>query len=209
MNARPANTSSMNGRPEPHLAILGTSRSGRDTHQVLTELVQDRPVDVVDLNDLTIAPYHYEHAYSADDDFAALAQRMAEAHSLLLATPVYWYTMSAQMKVMVDRLSDLITIAKPLGRALAGKRLSFLAVGTQPQLAQGFADPFWQTAAYFDMHYEPGLYVQSAEPFLLSREARASMTAFATRFWTALEPSPRHCLRTCRTAGLFLDATIR
>lgn len=166
-----------------HLAILGTSRSDGDTNHALRFLTRGRDVDSVDVNDLTLTPYDYDHRYSADDDFPALSRRMVAAETLLFATPVYWYTMSTQLKIAFDRLSDLLTIAKPLGRALAGKRASFLAVGTQPTLAQGFEDPFWQTCDYFKMHYEPGLYLQTGEPFTLSGEDRKRLLAFADRLW--------------------------
>ncbi|MEM6711792.1 MAG: NAD(P)H-dependent oxidoreductase [Pseudomonadota bacterium] len=166
-----------------HLAILGTSRSGGNTAQALFKLVEKQPVTCVDLNDLAIAPYHYEHAYAVEDDFHALAKRLASAETILLATPVYWYTMSAQMKVFFDRLSDLLTIRKPLGRALAGKRLSFLSVGTQAELPQGFADPFWQTCDYFDMVYHPGLYLQAEDVFEMTEGRKQIMMDFAIGFW--------------------------
>ncbi|MEM1286112.1 MAG: NAD(P)H-dependent oxidoreductase [Pseudomonadota bacterium] len=167
-----------------HLAILGSSRSAGDTNQALRFLARGGDVDIVDVNDLTLTPYDYDHRYSDEDDFPALCQRMVAAETLLFATPVYWYTMSTQLKMVFDRLSDLLTIAKPMGRALAGKRASFLAVGTQPTLAQGFEDPFWQTCDYFKMRYEPGLYLQTAEPFTLSDEDRQRLTAFAARLWS-------------------------
>lgn len=37
------------------------------------------------------------------DDMEALLARIVEADVLVLATPVYFYTMSAQMKTMIDR----------------------------------------------------------------------------------------------------------
>lgn len=37
------------------------------------------------------------------DDAAALIQKMVEADVIVMATPVYFYTMSAQMKTLIDR----------------------------------------------------------------------------------------------------------
>ena len=40
---------------------------------------------------------------SQRDDMAAVLQKMVEADVLVLATPVYFYTMAAQMKTLIDR----------------------------------------------------------------------------------------------------------
>lgn len=37
------------------------------------------------------------------DDMAVILEKMAKADAIVLATPVYYYTMNAQMKVMIDR----------------------------------------------------------------------------------------------------------
>ncbi|MCP4458779.1 MAG: NAD(P)H-dependent oxidoreductase [Cytophagales bacterium] len=39
-----------------------------------------------------------------------------------MATPVYWYSMSGIMKVFLDRIYDVLTIEKELGRKLHGKK---------------------------------------------------------------------------------------
>ncbi len=41
---------------------------------------------------------------------------------LIFATPVYWYSMSGIMKVFFDRITDLLTIKKDIGRKLKGKK---------------------------------------------------------------------------------------
>ncbi|WP_094605694.1 FMN-dependent NADH-azoreductase [Sporomusa silvacetica DSM 10669] len=38
-----------------------------------------------------------------NDDMTAILEKMAQADVIVLATPVYYYTMNAQMKVMIDR----------------------------------------------------------------------------------------------------------
>lgn len=46
------------------------------------------------------------------DDAAEVIARMLEADVLVLATPVYFYTMSAQMKTLIDRCCGLYTEMK-------------------------------------------------------------------------------------------------
>jgi multimeric flavodoxin WrbA len=38
-----------------------------------------------------------------EDDMAPLYPKLAAAHAIVLATPVYWFTFSAQLKVCMDR----------------------------------------------------------------------------------------------------------
>lgn len=54
------------------------------------------------------------------DDMQALYPKLTQADALLLATPVYWFTMSAQMKLWLDRCYALIA---PSGHAFAGKKI--------------------------------------------------------------------------------------
>lgn len=42
-----------------------------------------------------------------DDDFAMIAQHMAEADAIILGSPVYWWLPSAQIKLLMDRTVSL------------------------------------------------------------------------------------------------------
>lgn len=46
---------------------------------------------------------------SQKDDMSQIAQKMLEADVWVLATPVYFYTMSAQMKTLIDRCCAFYT----------------------------------------------------------------------------------------------------
>jgi multimeric flavodoxin WrbA len=56
-----------------------------------------------------------------DDGFKPIAEKMAAAEGILFATPVYWYAMSAPLKIFFDRLTDMTENLKALGKQLAGK----------------------------------------------------------------------------------------
>lgn len=49
---------------------------------------------------------------SQKDDMTELLQKMAKADVLVMATPVYFYTMNAQMKVLIDRTCAAYTELK-------------------------------------------------------------------------------------------------
>ncbi len=119
---------------------------------------------LIDLLDHPIAHYNYAHTYPPADQFIPLVEKILEEEVIVLATPVYWYAMSALMKTFFDRLTDLITIAKPMGRNLQGKSLFVIATGSDRQIPLGFEHPFEKTARYLKMHYGGCLYYSVKHP---------------------------------------------
>lgn len=55
----------------------------------------------IDLKDADIDYYREEQR---EDDLAAIADQMVAANVIVLATPVYFYNMSGQMKTFIDRM---------------------------------------------------------------------------------------------------------
>jgi multimeric flavodoxin WrbA len=66
------------------------------------------------------------------DDMQELYSRLRQADAIAIASPIYWFTMSAQTKVFIDRCYALQGTG---GNVLAGKRIGIL-------LVYGDADPF-------------------------------------------------------------------
>jgi len=61
------------------------------------------------------------------DDFSAVMSRVYEADPLILATPLYWYGPSAQLKAFLDRWSCLLDREEDAFRArMRGKRVVLL-----------------------------------------------------------------------------------
>ncbi len=139
------------------IVILGTARSDSNTLAKLREHLPFKNFELVELHRLNIGFYNYESP--PVDDFLDVANKMVNADTIVFATPVYWYSMSAVLKVFFDRLTDLISTSKGIGRALAGKSVYLFATGTEPVLPEGFAVPFKNTSQYFDMKYERAFYV--------------------------------------------------
>lgn len=67
-----------------------------------------------------------------DDDMKDLYPKLHEANALVIASPIYWFTVSAQTKLFIDRCYALDT---PQGNALKGKRIGII-------LTYGDSDPF-------------------------------------------------------------------
>lgn len=58
------------------------------------------------------------------DDMASILQKMLDSDMLVMATPVYFYTMSAQMKTLIDRTCARYT-------QLCGKEFYFIATAAE------------------------------------------------------------------------------
>ena len=104
------------------IIILGSSRTFGETRKVVDSIIGNNEVPIIDLKSLDMSIYDYDH-YNKNDDFIPLMEQVIKHDLIVLATPVYWYTMSATMKIFLDRLTDLLDIRKDLGRKLYGKKL--------------------------------------------------------------------------------------
>lgn len=67
-----------------------------------------------------------------DDDMQALYPKLRQANALIIASPIYWFAVSAQTKLLMDRWYAL---EGPQGSALRGKRIAIV-------LTYGDSDPF-------------------------------------------------------------------
>ena len=127
---------------------------------------------------------HYEYAQPLDrDDFSSIAEAFVAHRVILFATPVYWYAMSGRLKVLMDRLTDLVTVRKDQGRQLAGHHLFVVVSGTDREIPDGFEVPFRMTAEYLGMQYGGMLYHsrKTAEDAALRASEFAQMVFAADR----------------------------
>jgi len=98
--------------------------------------------------------------------------------------------MSGVLKRFFDRLTDLVTVHKPLGRKLAGRFVWVAACGSDPTLPEGFEVPFRATAVYFGMSFGGVLYVQLPEGKALSKAQKDEATAFGMSIYKGSRNGP-------------------
>lgn len=67
-----------------------------------------------------------------DDDMQEIFPKLIKSHAWVIASPVYWFTMSAQMKLFMDRCFALPAYGK---EAFKGKRIAIA-------MSYGDTDPF-------------------------------------------------------------------
>lgn len=165
------------------IVIFGSSRDSGNTWKAIQMVLQNHTVPLRNLNDLNISNFDYEYK-NQDDDFLPLAQEMVKHDPIILATPVYWYTMSAVMKTFIDRWSDFTTHAKDIGRQMRGKTLYIItSYHMHPEGKKGFEAIFKQSAEYMGMKYGGCFFHYSGEDIAISQKNKKLATKFAGKIF--------------------------
>lgn len=141
------------------IIIFGSSRSFGNTRKITDEILGRSGIEIIDLNKFNISPFDYEHR-NANDDFLPLIEQLVAYDTWIIATPVYWYSMSTQHKIFFDRFSDLLKIRKDLGNKLRGIKL-FVIATFQSSYPKGFEDIFEQICDYLGMKYLGSSFIYS------------------------------------------------
>ncbi len=89
--------------------------------------------------------YKTGKACSFDDDFNTIAPAILEADAVVFAMPVYWYSIPAQIKGVIDRLFSFVVG----GRDIAGKECAVIACCEEEDLTvlDGVRIPIERSAA--------------------------------------------------------------
>jgi len=126
------------------LGIYGSPRRGGNTELLLREFLrgcrdQGAQVEEVFLRDLKITPCLEIYACKKDgqcpinDDMKTLYPKLAEADALAVASPIFFYAVSAHLKAMIDRCQALwakkYVLKQPIAPGKPERRGIFLAVG--------------------------------------------------------------------------------
>lgn len=124
------------------LILSGSPRKGGNT-ELLAEafekgVSQNHHVETVSVNDYKVKPCigcnacfrNESNTCAQKDDMANIYEKMARADMLVIASPVYFYGLSAQLKTIIDRLHN------PIRDTFHIKKMALLLVGaaTLPEL---------------------------------------------------------------------------
>lgn len=84
-------------------------------------------------------------AYSFDDDFNIIAPHILDADAIVYAMPVYWYSIPAQIKGVIDRVFSFCVAEKNI----SGKKMGLICSCEEHELSvmDGVKIPMERTAA--------------------------------------------------------------
>jgi multimeric flavodoxin WrbA len=162
------------------LVILGSARPDGETRKAVEIAFPHGAIELVVLPDFTIGGYDYTHG-NEGDGFDGIAAKMAAADAIVFATPVYWYAMSAPLKIFFDRLTDMTENLKSLGKSLSGKPVWVIATGSENELPEGFEVPFARTADYFGMTYRGCAYLHTGETMSRRTDTERTLIQFGEK----------------------------
>ena len=106
-------------------AAEGAKNAGAQVESFSLHKMDIRPCDACDICQET-------EACVLGDDMQQLYPRLRQADAIVIASPIYWFTVSAQTKLFIDRWYAL---ESPRGSALKGKQFGIL-------LTYGDSDPY-------------------------------------------------------------------
>ena len=126
------------------LGICGSPRRGGNTEVLLKEALKGAEevgveVEEIFLRDKTISPCLEIYGCKEDgrcvieDDFHEVAEKMVRADALILASPIFFYTVSAHTKMLMDRCQSIwvkrYLLKRPIAPGKSRRKGAFISVG--------------------------------------------------------------------------------
>lgn len=141
------------------VVLMGSPRKGGNTDLLARAFAEGasakHEIELISITDFKINPCigcnacfsREDHSCFQKDDMAKIYEKMKQADTLVIASPVYFYGLSAQLKALVDRFHNPIRNDFPL------KRLGLLLVGadTLPTLFDPILLQYKMTLEYFHL----------------------------------------------------------
>jgi len=144
------------------LGISGSPRKEGNTEVLLGEALQGArdvgaEVEEVFLRDKTISPCLEIYGCKRDgrcvieDDFHEVAEKMLQADALILASPIFFYTVSAHTKMLMDRCQSFwvkrYLLKRPIAPGRSRRKGAFISAGATR--GKRLFDGVTLTARYF------------------------------------------------------------
>ena len=107
------------------LFINGSPNKNGNTAALADTLMSGSDYQVLNLADYKVYGYGQEFA---DDQFDEIVEKMKEADTIVIGSPVYWHNMSGLVRNLIDRFYGPV----PSG-ALKGRKFVFLFQGAAPE----------------------------------------------------------------------------
>lgn len=117
------------------VVLVGSPRKGGNTSMLVDSFVQGarqhHEVEIISVSDVKVNPclgcnacfVGEKHSCVQQDDMGKIYDTLKNVDVLVIASPVYFYGISSQLKAVIDRLHN------PIRDTFAIKRLALLAVG--------------------------------------------------------------------------------
>lgn len=102
----------------------GSPNKDGNTYHIGEGLLKHVDHDVLQISDYRISQYGQVYE---DDQIKEILNKLKDCDTLVIGSPIYWYTVGGILKTFIDRLYML-----PEAENLRGKKLYFFAQGSAP-----------------------------------------------------------------------------
>ena len=141
------------------LILSGSPRKGGNTELLVEAFAKGAAkyhlVEIVSVRDVKVNPClgcnacfkSLNNTCAQKDDMAVIYEKVSQADMLVIASPVYFYGISAQLKAIIDRFHNPIRDSFPI------KKMALLLVGaaTLPELFDAILTEYNLCLKFFDM----------------------------------------------------------
>ncbi|MFI7101328.1 flavodoxin family protein [Streptomyces sp. NPDC050161] len=170
------------------LFVLGSSRADGNTETLARAAAGQLPTGIpqrwVDLAGLPLPDFqdgrHERDATPGGENEEVLRQATREATDIVIASPLYWYTLSAQTKRYLDYWSGWLTVpGSDFKERMAGRTLWGVTVMADHDeaVADGLVTTLRHTAAYLGMRFGGVLFGNGSRPGQVRDDQRAELRA--------------------------------
>ncbi|MEV4939883.1 flavodoxin family protein [Streptomyces zaomyceticus] len=196
------------------LFVLGSSRADGNTEILARAAAETLPPDVpqrwIDLNGLPLPDFqdgrHEDGDWPVPESERTLREATLGATDIVIASPLYWYTLSAHTKRYLDYWSGWLGVpGLDFKQRMAGRTLwAVTAMAEEDEaVADGLVTTLNNTAAYLRMRFGGVLLGNGSRPGQVRDDARAmarAETYFAGEPRPALFPAEAHAERAVGSA---------
>jgi multimeric flavodoxin WrbA len=149
------------------IALFSSSRRRGNTGRLIDRIATELKIEIVDLADRRISPFDYDHR-NRDDDFEPVMRHVLAHDQIIFATPIYWYAVSAGMKVFLDRISDFLELSDllPEGRRLREKNAYVVCTSASDAPAPEFMSAFDEVFRYLGMRLGGALHLNCSDGYV-------------------------------------------
>ena len=141
------------------VVLSGSPRKHGNTDRLVEAFVKaasdHHDVEVISVHDYKVRPCsgcntcfsNTDHACVQNDDMQLIYKKLSKADTVIIASPVYFYGLSAQLKAVIDRLHN------PIRNEFAIRRLGLILVGaaTLPELFDAIITQYRLTLNFFHL----------------------------------------------------------
>ncbi|WP_156722589.1 flavodoxin family protein [Streptomyces apocyni] len=170
------------------LFVLGSSRPDGNTEILARAAAEQLPTDIpqrwLDLTALPLPDFqdgrHESGGWSGGEHEETLRQATLEATDIVIASPLYWYSLSAQTKRYLDYWSGWLTApGSDFKERMAGRTLWGVTVMADPNpvVGEALVTTLNHSAAYLRMRFGGVLFGNGSRPGQVRDDERAALHA--------------------------------